>query len=227
MSLAQFTALTADSPVSATAGQERSVTANPADRNSATSLQNEFITLMVAQVQNQDPLNPLDGTEYVSQLAQFSQVQSTENMAQVMQNSMVLLDNMQVLSTASLVGQTVFVNTNEVELGSGPQHGKLELAHASNMVTLTITDEYGQETSLPLGAHGQGDVDFAIDPQALGLKPGKYTVSVNVDKGQGQPVMLMAGEVSQVRVPSNGGATLVNVAGVGSVPFYQISQFGA
>ncbi|EDM57244.1 flagellar basal body rod modification protein, partial [Vibrio parahaemolyticus AQ3810] len=59
--------------------------------------------LMVAQIQNQDPLNPLDGTEYVGQLAQFSQVQSTENMSKVMQNSMVLLDNMQVLSTAGLV----------------------------------------------------------------------------------------------------------------------------
>ncbi|MCV5837740.1 flagellar hook assembly protein FlgD, partial [Escherichia coli] len=73
---------------------------NPTDKNSASSLQNEFISLMVARIQNQDPLNPLDGTEYVGQLAQFSQVQSTENMSKVMQNSMVLLDNMQVLSTA-------------------------------------------------------------------------------------------------------------------------------
>ncbi|MBO0246704.1 flagellar hook assembly protein FlgD, partial [Vibrio sp. Vb0592] len=82
--------------------------------------------LMVAQIQNQDPLNPLDGTEYVGQLAQFSQVQSTENMSKVIQNSMVLLDNMQVLSTAGLVGQTVYVNSKEFELGDGAQNGKIE-----------------------------------------------------------------------------------------------------
>ncbi|MCV5246272.1 flagellar hook assembly protein FlgD, partial [Escherichia coli] len=82
----------------------------------------------VAQIQNQDPLNPLDGTEYVGQLAQFSQVQSTENMSKTMQQSMILLANMQVLSTAGLVGQTVYVNSKEFELGGGVQNGKIELA---------------------------------------------------------------------------------------------------
>mgnify|MGYP005675171267 FL=1 len=100
MSIAQFTALDTETPVAAQT--DTGISTNPQDANSATSLQNEFITLMVAQIQNQDPLNPLDGTEYVSQLAQFSQVQSTENMSMLMQNSMVLLDNMQVLSTAGL-----------------------------------------------------------------------------------------------------------------------------
>lgn len=225
MSLSQFTALSSDTPTAVTAQSE--VQANPADMNSADSLQNEFITLMVAQIQNQDPLNPLDGTEYVSQLAQFSQVESTENMSKLMQNSMVLLDNMQVLSTAGLVGQTVYVSTNEFELSDQVQHGKIELEHPSNKVTLVIKDEYGQTTEMPLGARGKGDVDFSIDPEALGLKPGQYTVAVEVEQGQAQPNFLLAGEVSQVRVPSNGGAALVNVAGVGSVPFYQISQFGA
>lgn len=225
MSLAQFTALSSDTPAVTTS--ENQVQANPADMNDAGSLKNEFITLMVAQIQNQDPLNPLDGTEYVGQLAQFSQVESTENMSKVMQNSMVLLDNMQVLSTAGLVGQTVYVNTSEFELSEQIQQGKIELEHPSNQVTLLIKDEYGQTTKMPLGARGKGDVDFSIDPDALGLKPGNYTVSVEVEQGQAQPNLLLAGEVSQVRVPSNGGAALVNVAGVGSVPFYQISQFGA
>lgn len=84
MSIASYNALSSDTPVGSGANTT-SVTGNPQDANSATSLENEFISLMVAQIQNQDPLNPLDGTEYVSQLAQFSQVQSTENMASMMQ----------------------------------------------------------------------------------------------------------------------------------------------
>jgi flagellar basal-body rod modification protein FlgD len=225
MSIAQFTALDADSPV--TQQTNANVSSNPQDANSASSLQNEFITLMVAQIQNQDPLNPLDGTEYVSQLAQFSQVQSTENMSTLMQNSMVLLDNMQVLSTASLVGQTVYVSSNEVELADGAQKGRIELAHSSSQVNVVVEDEFGQKTKVPLGAHPAGDVDFTINPEELGLKPGKYSISVEVQDGQAQPNLLLAGEVQQVRIPSTGGAAMVNIAGVGNVPFYQISQFGA
>ncbi|MBN3495039.1 flagellar hook assembly protein FlgD [Vibrio neptunius] len=226
MSIASYNALSSDTPVNSGANPT-SVTGNPQDANSATSLENEFISLMVAQIQNQDPLNPLDGTEYVSQLAQFSQVQSTENMASMMQNSMVLLDNMQVLSTAGLVGQTVYVSGNEFEMNDTAQGGKIELEHPSSQVTLVVTDEFGQAKKVPLGAHPAGDVDFSIHPEELGLKPGKYTVSVQVQEGQSAPSILLAGQVEQVRIPSSGGAAFVNIEGVGSVPFYEITQFGA
>lgn len=227
MSLAQYNALSNDTPLNTSRAETQSVSSNPQDLNSASSLENEFISLMVAQIQNQDPLNPLDGTEYVGQLAQFSQVQSTENMASVMQNSMVLLDNMQVLSTANLVGKTVYVTGNEVLLGEDVQSGKVELQHSSNQVTLVVKDQFGQTSKVPLGAHGAGEVDFAIDPKELGLKPGKYTLSVEVQDGQAKPNVLLAGKVEQVRIPNTGGTALVNVAGVGNVPFYQITQFGA
>ncbi|EKO3439283.1 flagellar hook assembly protein FlgD [Vibrio fluvialis] len=226
MSIAQYTALSGDTSGSATT-TNTGISSNGLDANDSTSLQNEFISLMVAQIQNQDPLNPLDGTEYVGQLAQFSQVQSMENMSSLMQNSMVLLDNMQVLSTAGLVGQTVYVSGNEFELTDAPQSGKVELDYASSQVNLIIADEFGQTTKLPLGAHPAGDVDFTIDPEALGLKSGNYTVSVEVQDGQSSPNVLLAGTVEQVRIPSTGGSAMVNIAGVGSVPFYQITQFGA
>ncbi|MBY7789791.1 flagellar hook assembly protein FlgD [Vibrio fluvialis] len=226
MSIAQYTALSGDTSGSATT-TNTGISSNGLDANDSTSLQNEFISLMVAQIQNQDPLNPLDGTEYVGQLAQFSQVQSMENMSSLMQNSMVLLDNMQVLSTAGLVGQTVYVSGNEFELTDAPQSGKVELDYASSQVNLIIADEFGQTTKLPLGAHPAGDVDFTIDPEALGLKSGNYTVSVEVQDGQLSPNVLLAGTVEQVRIPSTGGSAMVNIAGVGSVPFYQITQFGA
>ncbi|EKO3449669.1 flagellar hook assembly protein FlgD [Vibrio fluvialis] len=226
MSIAQYTALSGDTSGSATT-TNTGISSNGLDANDSTSLQNEFISLMVAQIQNQDPLNPLDGTEYVGQLAQFSQVQSMENMSSLMQNSMVLLDNMQVLSTAGLVGQTVYVSGNEFELTDAPQSGKVELDYASSQVNLIIGDEFGQTTKLPLGAHPAGDVDFTIDPEALGLKSGNYTVSVEVQDGQSSPNVLLAGTVEQVRIPSTGGSAMVNIAGVGSVPFYQITQFGA
>ncbi|EAR57300.1 flagellar basal body rod modification protein [Photobacterium sp. SKA34] len=225
MTIAQFNALSTDVP--AIESTNMSVAGNPNNANDANSLKNEFINLMVAQIQNQDPLNPLDGTEYVGQLAQFSQVESTENMAKLMQNSMVLLDNMQVLSTAGLVGQTVYVEGSEIELADDKQQkGRIELNHASNTVSIVLTDQLGNQKIMPLGPKNKGDVEFTIDPNALDLAKGKYQISIEVEKDLPQPSVLLAGEVSQVRVPSNGGAALVNVEGIGQVPFYQISQFG-
>ncbi|WP_318440670.1 flagellar hook assembly protein FlgD [Photobacterium leiognathi] len=224
MTIAQFSALSTDVP--AIESSTSAVADNPNSANDANGLKNEFINLMVAQIQNQDPLNPLDGTEYVGQLAQFSQVESTENMAKLMQNSMVLLDNMQVLSTAGLVGKTVYVEGNEVELTDAKQQGRIELEHASSTVSIVLTDQLGNKKIMPLGPKNKGEVEFTIDPNALDLAKGKYQISVEVAKDIPQPSVLLAGEVSQVRVPSNGGAALVNVEGIGRVPFYQISQFG-
>ncbi|MBP2701357.1 flagellar hook assembly protein FlgD [Photobacterium lucens] len=224
MTIAQFNALSTDVP--AIESTNMAVAGNPNNANDANSLKNEFINLMVAQIQNQDPLNPLDGTEYVGQLAQFSQVESTENMAKLMQNNMVLLDNMQVLSTAGLVGQTVYVEGNEVELTDAKQQGRIELEHASSTVSIVLTDQLGNKKIMPLGPKNKGEVEFTIDPNALGLAKGQYQINVEVAKDIPQPSVLLAGEVSQVRVPSNGGAALVNVEGIGRVPFYQISQFG-
>lgn len=224
MTIAQFNALSTDVP--AIESTNMAVAGNPNNANDANSLKNEFINLMVAQIQNQDPLNPLDGTEYVGQLAQFSQVESTENMAKLMQNSMVLLDNMQVLSTAGLVGQTVYVEGSEVELTDAKQQGRIELDHASSTVSIVLTDQLGNKKTMPLGPKNKGEVEFTIAPNALGLAKGQYQISVEVAKDLPQPSVLLAGEVSQVRVPSNGGAALVNVEGIGRVPFYQISQFG-
>lgn len=223
MTIAHFDALAMDVPVSTTE-TELAVTENA---NDAASLKNEFLTLMVAQIQNQDPLNPMEGAEYVSQLAQFSQVESTENMTSLMQNNLVLMDNMQVLTTAGLVGQTVYVDGNQVELSGGEERqGKLLLESASDTVNLLLQNQYGQVTKVPLGPQAAGEVNFTVDPDELDLAPGQYRITAQLQDGVPEAEVLLAGEVAQVSVPSNGGAALVNVAGVGSVPFYQISQFG-
>ncbi len=225
----QLSAKTADINAATTGAPQ--VKANSADdKNSKESMKNEFISLMVAQIQNQDPLNPMDGTQYVSQLAQFSQVESMENMSSMLRNSNVRLDNMQVLSTAGLVGQTVYVAGNEFDLSDQPQSGKVKLDQDASQLTLLVEDQFGQSTKVALGPHKAGDVAFAIDPKTLGLNPGKYTVSVDTAENQPQPGIMLSGKVEQVQVPSNGtnaGSALVNIRGVGSVPFYNIAQFGA
>ncbi|QKJ85632.1 Flagellar basal-body rod modification protein FlgD [Paramixta manurensis] len=194
--------------------------------NGGSDLNGLFLQLLVAQIQNQDPLNPTDGTEYVSQLAQMSQVQSMENMSSMMSQNSTLIDNLQVLSTAGLVGKSVMVQTNKIEVSDQTVEGRLTLAHAANTVTVSIKDASGKETSLELGAQEAGQVNFSIDPQELGLAPGNYTLSVVTDTGEKSVPLEISGTVNNVRIPLEGGAALLNIPGLGEVPYYQISQFG-
>lgn len=234
MALPSYTPLSADIPVTNMASQT-AVTSNSAEVNNnpndSASLKNEFLTLMVAQIQNQDPLDPMDGTEYVSQLAQFAQVESTENMVMLMQNNMVLMDNLQVLTTAGLVGQDVLIRGNEFSIDGHDEQsvaGQVNLTAPSSQVNLIIEDKAGQKHTVSLGPKEAGAVDFELDLEELGLSKGDYSISVELSHGQEYtPQILMAGKVESVDLPTNGGASLVTIRGLGSVPFYDISQFGA
>lgn len=72
--------------------------------------QNTFLTLLITQLKNQDPMNPQDSTQFVSQLAQFT---SLEQMTQLNQNFNSVLDN----SAAGLIGQTVTVADQNSQTG--------------------------------------------------------------------------------------------------------------
>lgn len=195
--------------------------------SSASGMNDMFLKLLVAQIQNQDPLNPTDGTEYVSQLAQLSQVQSMERVSALMQNNSVLMDNLQTLTTASLVGQNVMVQSNEVALeDNSVVNGRLTLEHPAGVTTVYVKDALGQEHKVELGRQAAGLVDFQIDAKKMNLPAGKYTLSVVTDSAEKDVPVEVAGTVNNVRIPLNGGATLLNIAGLGEVPYNRISQFG-
>jgi flagellar basal-body rod modification protein FlgD len=193
------------------------------DISDATQLENNFITLMVAQIQNQDPTNPLDSGEFLSQYSAMSQVKSMENMVSLGQNNLVLLDNLQTLTASSLVGQDVKVSVNALELDGTPLSGELELEHAAGTTTLVLTDSLGRSTEIQLGQQAPGRAAFSIDPVALGLAPGRYSVSASTDSGE-YPAVQVSGQVSHVRVSNEG--PVLQVSGIGAVPFYNITEFG-
>ncbi|CAH6882462.1 Flagellar basal-body rod modification protein FlgD [Vibrio chagasii] len=206
---------------------ESASTITPQDNpNSASALKNEFITLMVAQIENQDPLNPTDGTEYVAQLAQFSQVESTENLVQLTQNNSTMLDNLQVLSTAALIDKTVTVKSDRLSASGVEQHtGYIELQAPSNTVMLELVDSLGNVKSMNLGPYSAGRVDYTLDAQAMGLT-GEYQMRIKLDSGQDyQPSIYQHGQVEHVTTPLIGGTSHLQVKGVGMVAFYDVAAF--
>nr|WP_100548495.1 MULTISPECIES: flagellar hook assembly protein FlgD [unclassified Pseudomonas] len=189
----------------------------------ATQLENNFLTLMVAQIQNQDPTKPVDSTEFLNQFAAMSQVKSLENMASLSKSNLVLLDNLQTLTAAGLVGQEVKVATEQLELGADKVKGEINLEHAAGKLALVVTDSNGVKKEIDLGSQAPGRVPFELDPKTLGLAPGSYKVEVKSDSGE-YPKVEVAGRVTQVRVSAQG--PVLEVIGVGSVPFYNITEFG-
>lgn len=195
--------------------------------NSTGGLNTLFMQLLVAQIKNQDPLNPTSGTEYVSQLAQLTQVQSMETISKLIENNSILMDNLQTLTTGNLVGQNVMVKTDTLTSdGTTVVKGRLTLEHEAGVVTVVAKDSVGKEHKIELGAQKAGQVDFSLDPKALGLAEGKYTLSIVADTGEENVSVELGGAVKNVRIPLDGTATVLDIVGVGEIAYNNITQFG-
>lgn len=199
------------------------ITNQPVNVSDATQMENNFISLMVAQIQNQDPTKPIDSTEFLNQFSAMSQVKSMENMTSLSKSNLVLMDNLQTLTAAGLVGQEVKVAVDSIELGAETIDGQLRLTHAAGAVEVKLTDVNGASKSIQLGSQAPGLVPLEIKPSALGLAPGSYKVEVISDSGE-FPALEVNGLVNKVRVSAEG--PVLDVAGAGAVPFYKITEFG-
>jgi len=189
----------------------------------AAQMENNFINLMVAQIRNQDPTKPVDSTEFLNQFSAMSQVKSLENMSRLSQSNLVLLDNLQTLAAAGLVGQQVKVGTDSISLDGQPLSGHLNLQHAASSTLLRLTDSNGTTREVELGARGPGPFSFSLDPRELGLASGRYRIEAVTSSGE-YPSIELAGEVTKVRVSNEG--PVLDIAGIGSVPFYTLTEFG-
>jgi flagellar basal-body rod modification protein FlgD len=199
------------------------VTQSSVNVSDATQMENNFITLMVAQLQNQDPTKPVDSTEFLNQFSAMSQVKSMENMTQLSKSNLVLLDNLQTLTASGLVGQEVKVSVSSLELAAEPVRGQLALGYATGDARITLTDANGVKREISLGAQAAGLVPFEINPRTLGLPAGRYSLEASTDSGEFPPVEV-SGLVTHVRVSADG--PVLDVAGAGAVPFYKITEFG-
>jgi flagellar basal-body rod modification protein FlgD len=182
-----------------------------------------FTTLLVAQIQNQDPLNPTDSSQYVTQLAQLSQVQSLATLTAQGSANAALLQSLQAQSLGLQVGSQVTVSTNQLTLGGGAVSGDFTLSNPSTKTSMVLQSASGQKTSIAMGAEPAGDVSFTIDPAKLGLPAGTYSVSVSTSSGEA-PSVNVIGTLNNVKISPSGGV-LVDVSGVGQVASSAITAY--
>lgn len=193
--------------------------------NSASALKTEFLTLMVAQIRNQDPLNPLDGTEYVSQLAQMSTVEGIQNMSQLQRQNNVLMDTLQVLQTTQLVGKQVSLPVDRIKLDAKETvEGQIRLGQPANDLVVRAINADGRVVEeAKLGARSAGEVQFELPK----LPAGSYRLEVVARHGEttANYTPYLNRTVEKVSVPGNGGDVLLQVSGVGNLSLFSISEF--
>jgi flagellar basal-body rod modification protein FlgD len=182
-----------------------------------------FTKLLVAQIRNQDPLAPSDPSQFVNQLSQLSQTEALQNLSKTTSASASVLQSLQVLAMGGQVGSQVTVATDRLRLDGAPVSGSIQLPSASGATNLVLTGADGQAHNVALPYHAAGSQAFTIDPSALGLAPGSYSIAARTADGAAVPVEI-AGTVSSVRL-SGTGSVVLQVAGVGDIDPSAITGF--
>ncbi|UTH72867.1 flagellar hook capping FlgD N-terminal domain-containing protein [Chromobacterium sp. IIBBL 290-4] len=202
----------ADAPVAAAAA---------ADKKDAPS--DMFMTLLLAQIRNQNPLDPADPAQFVTQLAQMSQMQNGQEMLKQLQSQGNLLRELQGASLGAQVGKPVLVQTDRIRSdGQGELSGRVTLAGEEKATTLTLIDAAGQRTRIDLGKRASGGSDFKIKLADYHLAAGDYQLEFSTDSGQ-KGLLELKAAVSGIRLPVQGGEPVLSLAGLGDFPASSIS----
>jgi|SRR5471030_1938088 len=191
--------------------------------NTPAATQDMFTKLLVAQIQNQDPLQPTDPSQFVDQLTQLSQTESLQNLSTLTSGNASVLQSMQVIALGAQVGSSVMASTSAVTLGTDSIAGAFTLASTSAKTTLALTGTDGVEHDIALGSQAVGNVPFSIDPAALGLAPGTYQIAVSTSSGE-KPTVGVDGRLLSVQLSSTG-TVVLNVSNLGQVAPSAITSF--
>jgi flagellar basal-body rod modification protein FlgD len=139
-------------------------TSAPAAANDTTVSQDRFLKLLVAQLSNQDPMNPMDNAQMTSQMAQINTVTGIQQVNDTLKNMADQFNAMQVLQGTSLVGREVMIESNTLHNTGTIASGTLELAGNADMVKVDILSPGGQLLdTLNLGAKKTGQYSFEWD----------------------------------------------------------------
>ena len=193
--------------------------------------QEDFFSLMTTQLAQQDPFKPLDNTEFVAQMAQFSSLESLKSMQTSFSDLASAMTSNQALQASALVGRTVLVPSNIASFdGAKDVQGMVALSENTENVVVRISDESGQLIKeIELGDLEQGPNDYTWDgtnDDGSAVIPGFYQISVT-GSVFGKETNLPTGVYARVDSVNLGGAqggVYLNLDGLGSVSLTDVSQ---
>jgi flagellar basal-body rod modification protein FlgD len=192
--------------------------------------QADFLRLMTEQLKNQDPLKPLQGAEFLGQLAQFSTVQGIENMQNALGAVASVMESDQTLRAAALVGHDALVEASTLDLQAGAGVQGEVVATTAGPVQLEIVDASGQVVRrMSVQAGAAGAVPYAWDGKTgagADAPAGRYTVRATAGTGSDSQSLAVrvAARVESVSIEPTG--LTLNLAGLGSHPLSAVRRIG-
>jgi flagellar basal-body rod modification protein FlgD len=197
--------------------------------STAAAAQDKFMTLLVTQMQNQDPLSPMDNSQMTSQLAQLSTVSGIDTLNTTLQSLLGSYQSSQSLQATAMIGHNILAPGNSMTLASGAAPFGVNVTTASGDVKVSIQNSAGQTVdTIDLGAQKVGAVPLAWDgttTTGTAAPAGQYTFTVSATTN-GQDTAgasgLSYGAVSSVSTSSTG--VTLNVANVGVVSLANVVQ---
>ena len=197
--------------ITAELDSSKSVAAGPSATQPSVLGKDDFLNLLISQMQNQDPLNPTDSVEFTAQLAQFSSLEQLGNV----NDNLVELKNFQASNNnsqaISLIGKTITANGNFIQsTGAGPVRCDFNLADDAALVAVTIYDSAGEYVatfeSKNLTA-GQNALDWdGTDKNGNRVAGGNYTYEIaaeDVNGGHIKTTTYFSGTVDKVTFENN------------------------
>lgn len=206
---------------------------------SSQDLANTFLTLLVAQMNNQDPLNPVDNTQLTSQMAQISTVTGINNLNSSVNSLLAELQQSSAIQSAQLTGHGVMVSGSALNLATNASSGNasgessvgaFSLGAAAQNVSVTISDSSGNVVrTMNLGAQNAGIQDFQWDGttnSGTTAPAGSYTFAVSAASSTGASVSASTYNLMTVvgTVPQSNGSTELLLSNGATVPYTSVAQ---
>lgn len=199
-----------------------------ADTGGVAATQDRFLKLLVTQMKNQDPLNPMDNAQVTSQMAQLSTVSGIDKLNATLQALSDSMMSNQSMQAASMIGHGALVSGNGVDLKNGAAYGGVDLAQSVDKLDVSVYDKAGALVrNIHLGAQPVGVVNWQWDGRneaGASVADGSYTFKVSATQAgkAADATPLQFGMVNSV-MQGSGGVTL-SVGHLDGVTLSQVKQ---
>ena len=219
----------ASNPNSAAAAATAAAAANA----SATTLGGtDFMTLMLAQLKNQDPTSPVDSNNFLTQLSELSEVQGITSLNTSFNTLSTSLTASQAMQASSLLGHTAMVSssTATTSAAGATLTGAVAVPQTTSSVIVNVLNSAGATVKqISLGAQATGLATFSWDgTESDGSKApaGTYSLAVTAAGVAAKTAIstYVNGTVDSVTMGSGSTGLTLNVSGVGSVPYANVEQ---
>lgn len=207
---------------------QKSSSSRTSDSNSIDDTRSQFLTMLTTQLQNQDPMKPMENAEITSQLAQMETVDGIEKLNAQFQSLIDAQANDDAMQAAALVGRGVLVEGDDMLLTDAGGIAGYQLGEPADRVNVTIFDSNGLEVAsmtregVEAGSHNLVWDGTAATGEAAA--PGGYRISVSAER-DGEPVSIEALQFGQVTGVVRGPAgTDLQVGDLGIFRFDDIQQ---